>query len=215
MTETHLSREQLYDQLDGRGDEGARAHLDACPGCRRRLLEAEALLAWLSSLPREIDPPEWVWTGLAERMASGDDAGAATRRSSRRTFLYRAAAVLVLGAAGAAGLHRYRTGGPDGGPASGVPERSAAGDAFATSLRGYEEASAALAALYEERASTLPPETRRTLAKSLAELDRAIVGVREALSTYPNQLELRSRLSRTYQWKIKMLERAVRRTTEL
>jgi hypothetical protein len=226
MNESHLSREALYDCVDGRGDQDARRHLARCSECREHLAEVETLLASLSTLPREISPPEWVWSGVARETLEGGmrphqgapvgravrTRGLVGRRVGSRT-LQRAAAVIVLAAGGALGLRIYRSGRDR--PSATLEGGDEAPVAVAASLRGYEEASAALSQAFDERASTLSPETRQALDRSLAELDRAIEGVREALARYPDQTDLRERLNRTYRWKIKLLERAVRMTTEL
>lgn len=225
MSGIHLSRGELYDWVDGHPGALARQHLAECLECRRRGSEVEQLLDALAGLPREIEPPEWVWDGLL-REARAQDPGAPARqasvqdgngrvRSARSVgwrTLYRLAAALLLAGAGLVGIRAYWNS-RDAGRAERV--ETAAASPFEASLRVYEQTSAALSATFYERAAALPPDTRRALARALGELDRAIAGVRAALVEQPNQPQLQARLSRTYRWKVKILERAVRLTTEL
>lgn len=222
MSAHHLTPQQIYDRVDGWQDPETERHLAECVPCRRRLEEVERLLESMAALPEEVDPPEWIWIGLLDRVrAEAAKEASAPHKTVRRIprllrisrrGLYRAAAVLVLAAAVGVGLRLRREGSHAPAPAG----MALADDAsFRASLEVYERATAALARTFDERASELPPGTREALAQSLGDLDRAIAGVRKALTEQPGHPRLQARLSRTYQWKVKVLERAVRMTTEM
>lgn len=102
---SHLSLETLARLVDEPADAAERAHLEACPACRRELEDLRADVAALHALP-PIDPPIAAWPKIENRLA-----GEGLLRRPRVTMSWRAAGLraaaaivffMLGGAAGAA-----------------------------------------------------------------------------------------------------------------
>ncbi|MEZ4425753.1 MAG: hypothetical protein R3E98_20330 [Gemmatimonadota bacterium] len=224
-----VSDERLHDYLDGELDEAAARALDVelerDVDARERLEALADLRNALGALPLEARAPAGLWSGIAERI--GAEAAAAERPRvvplhAHRQGPPRLASRSVLWAAGLAGLlavGAYQIGVRRGATptvetAPVVATAPAPGDAAPVRAAGdvravYDDAVRQLEAALEAGTDVLQPETRATLERSLATIDRAIVEAEAALAADPGSPIVERRLLSALQFKLDLLQQAV------
>jgi hypothetical protein len=199
------------------------AHLATCAACGAEARELKALLSAAAELPREIQPPRDLWTGIDARLdAPAAQVAASPRRPSAglpRWALVAAALALVVVTAAVSSLltrrydeavalklRRASEGSVAGGsPTTRLPAGTrAAGDREARFLAASQELLDGL-----ER-QNLAPETMDIVRRNVATIDAAIVELHAALERDPGNGELNRMLLATYQRKIDLLEQAAR-----
>jgi hypothetical protein len=214
----HLTFDQLCDLADAPSgdvsDSVARAHLDACADCAARLAEIGALSAATARLPREIAPPDEVWTAISAELTPR----IATRAWWRGASAIRLAAAGLLIAAGSSALtmlalQRER---PEGATAPPVVARSTvqpeAADALPAQLASteqqYTRSVDELRRALDERRDSLSTTTLATVERSLRVADSAIAEARDALQRDPANRVLAEIFASNYERKIDLLRRA-------
>ncbi len=192
-------RERLDDYLAGALDNKMRlafeSHATACPECSADLGAANVLAPLTAALPRSIQPPADLWSGIAGRLAP--------RRSPRwrMAVLAAAAAILLVVASSAATLWFVHSRG----------EPLAIADTSTPAIEaGYVDASAALLRALESEPSHLTPATVATLERNLAVIDAAIAESRAALAGDPDNRALAAILWASYRQKVALLEQVTR-----
>jgi hypothetical protein len=214
----HLTFDQLCDLADAPSgdvsDSVARAHLAACADCAARFTEIGALSAATARLPREIAPPDEVWTAISAELTPR----IATRAWWRGASTIRLAAAGLLIAAGSSALtmlalQRER---PEGATAPPVVARSTvqpeAADALPAQLASteqqYTRSVDELRRALDERRDSLSATTLATVERSLRVADSAIAEARDALRRDPANRVLAEIFASNYERKIDLLRRA-------
>lgn len=207
---THLTFEQIS-EIAERGESGEDAHLAACAQCRDTLARVQGLLAATRALPRDVEPPADVWPALRARLAR-------ERTPARASWWHNgwlaaaAAIILVAGTAivtstVAPRAKASKTGAP---AAAAVPIQSAAVLAVE---KHYAHTLAQLRETLESERAALSPATIRTVERSLAVIDSAILEARRALAEDPGNGALTDILSAHYERKVDLLQRATKLST--
>jgi hypothetical protein len=217
----HLSEEELHDAADGAiaGDDPRVArHVAHCADCRSDVERIRDLLARAAALPKAIDPPEDLWSGIQSRLrptgaGAGDPPARAipTRRSAwtdRRWLAAAAAVLLVVASSGITALVMTQRGDnlvADGGRGAviGQPAESAA--TFQTVSAEYDRMDRELAALLSSQREKLQPETVAKVERNLAIIDDAIAEIRQALREDPGNDALHQLLKASYGQKAALL----------
>lgn len=234
----HISTERMNDLLDGQlPDEAARrvrTHLDGCPVCRNEYALLSEAVEEIRRLPRTASPPQATWDAIEARIHAGqgdapDDEGGrlvpfpgaelpgeTPRPLARRVSLSVgqlavAAGLVALLSAGVAVQVR----GPSvptwervAQPLPEGPILGAAARAASTGEPGYEQAVASLELLLAEAGDAMAPETRATVEASLAEIEAALLEVRQALDADPSSDLLRRMLVSHQTAKLRVLRQA-------
>ncbi|HXV85728.1 MAG TPA: zf-HC2 domain-containing protein, partial [Gemmatimonadales bacterium] len=161
-----MTCDQANDLIDAHADGSLDAgvgqeldrHLAACPVCTARLRHLRDLLAQSRSLPRSIEPPGDLWTGIDARL----------RKTARRRTTYAlpawlmaaAAAALILGSSSLTFLLLRTQAGPAGAYGT-VPGSLAALE------RDYTGAVAEIERVLQANRDAMPPEALAAVERSL------------------------------------------------
>ena len=208
----HLTEADLHAAAEGRGDvaeAGAiERHLVACASCRADVDRIRALLEYAATLPRAIEPPVDLWSGIRDRMHSASPSG--NRWAvPRRAYLWLAAAAVLLIVASSAvttlvlrgGDRPVATGHDE--PAS--PDSGAGSPEYRAVSEQYDRMDRDLAALFASQRDKLQPETIEKVERNLAIIDEAISEIRRALAEDPGNEALRQLLKASYGQKAALL----------
>ena len=210
----------MHDSLD---DERLRRLLDEAANLPR---EVEPPAGAWQSIRGRID---------AQRVVPiGPNTGTRARRSNARWWRLAAAGVVVVGVSVAVVSERRAKAAesastdvaasapavPIPAPTDSLPGRSAqppvsaapvsltkSNPALAAALDQYQQASHELEEAVTDRATTLSPQTREVVRRSLATIDGAITDLRAALGSDPRNAALGSYLSAAYEQKLDFLKR--------
>lgn len=200
-----------------------RTHVEDCSSCQQELAEMTELRALARALPRSIHPPSDLWSGIVERLETGDtppapaivDIGPARERRMAQPvwrWLAAAAVILVVVTAGTTAMLLRGTDGaaPFAAAASSDPPEGAIGlAAFASAEGEYRMAVESLEAELEARRPELSDETIAIVEQNLAIIDDAIEESRRALAADPTSADLPLLLATVYRQKIELLRQAV------
>ncbi|MGA2483745.1 MAG: hypothetical protein ABSF92_11590 [Candidatus Acidiferrales bacterium] len=200
--------QELEQLLEKSGDEtlptGAVAHLENCPACRNLFADLESIAAVARELPREIEPPQRIWTSLrAQLVAEGiirEKPQAAGWRESFRAFFARPA--LAFGAVGllilAGALVVWRTGPrtpvPDQARFDSRPVLTAAGDTLEAEERGVTA-----------NFTLTDSKVDHSLRQNLAIVDDFIAACEKRVQEEPDNDLAKEYLSTAYQQKAELL----------
>lgn len=206
----------LDDLVDGDLGEAlaseVRAHLDSCAACRAEECRRRELLLEAASLPREIQPSEDLWVGIATRL--GEPGISTTGRPPRRWAVWSglaAAAVLLVAGTALVTAHLVRSHprvvtARASSPAGIVP--AAVTSELNAPQADLERAAGALRAALEGRRGQLSPATLKVVDENLAIIDAAIDRLQAALREDPGNRALVTLLTATWERKIDLLQTA-------
>ena len=225
----HLSFEQLSDLEDGVLDAVeaalARAHLTACAPCAAGKAAITALGAAASALPRDIAPPDDLWTDIRREVAVRNTIPRGGMRGWSLPRLAAAAVFVAVVSSGATvmALRANRIGAASGSDAtsdirrpppasadvtSPAPDALALPARLASTERAYTRSAAVLQRTLDERRDSLAPSTVATVERSLRVADSAIAEARAALAHDPANRALVALFASNYERKIDLLRRA-------
>jgi len=213
--ERHLTEAQLHDAADATAAPMERTaieqHLAECATCRSEVDGIRALLGTVAGLPRDIAPPDGLWSGIEERIQRPRSLHvAAPGARSRRAYAWLAAAAIFLVVASSAITARV-LGRPGATAASGIDSTPARDDSgtrppgFRTVRDEYERMDRDLAALLEAQREKLAPETVAKVERNLDIIDQAIGEIRQALAEDPGNKALQQLLKASYGHKAALL----------
>jgi len=202
-----MTCDEVLTRLDVWVDEGlppaeqaaVEAHLAGCERCRAEAAALRALLAEARALPRAILPGRDLWGGIAPRLAaSGPQSGGPAEIPVRQRLL--ASRPLLLAAA-------------IGGVLLGIAiaslwQRQGQRREFTMEQARYADASTALARALATDPTTLNPETRAVVERTLSILDQAIAEAEAALDSDPRNGALEQMLLARYEQRLGLLRRA-------
>jgi len=178
----------------------------------------------LRDLPRSIEPPRDLWTGIEAQLAAGRQvSGAATvadlsgKRGSHARLRWIAAAAVIV--ALAVGMWIGRSFPPTGGAGpltvqktSPVPTPPNMSEERVTALQAayfadpkFRDQRAALVKSLEAKLATLPPESRDKVLASLNTIHQSMQVLEEALGKDPTNALLQELLVNTYQDEMRVL----------
>lgn len=202
-----MTCEEILIQLDTWVDEAlapaeqaaVTAHLAACDRCRAEADALRALLAETRALPRAVAPGRDLWGGIASRLEAPGSRPPAPTEPLRRARLLLNRPLLLAAAVGGILL---------GAAIASLWYRQGARWEFAVEQARYTEASAALALALAADPTTLAPETRAVVERTLSILDQAIAEAEAALATDPRNVALEQMLLARYEQRLGLLRRA-------
>ena len=196
-------RELLDGYVAGRLTPGERdaiaQHARTCDACRADLEAAEALVAPLAGLGRNVEPPTDLWPDVARRIRPAP--------WRRRAVAVAAVLLLMAGSSALTAILLQRNG-------THPPVES---DHTVAQLieAQYAPRVEALSALLAQERATLDPATVATIERNLAVIDRAIAESREALARDPSDPDLRALFRTSQAQRVALLEQATRIAREL
>ena len=174
------------------------------------------------ALPREIEPPRGLWTGIEARIETKRRREVVVRRSVTASSMLLAAAAVVLsirsakqppadeGARAPITSESFRATPPRAAP-------SATEDPVAVLLvpeeASYLAALTALAPKFEEQEKSLPEKDLAAVGASLRAIDAAIGVTRASLEDHPEDADLRGELDAEYEQKIDAMNDVLEWTT--
>ncbi len=206
MSDCFVSPDRVSAYADGTLAESDRAgvesHLAGCPRCQGELEWLRALAAEVSALPRAVDPPDTLWSGIASRL---DPKLYRSEIRMRPMALAAAAVTLMMISAGLTALwinHRAPS------------DRFASGDPAPLSVpAGAHDQSVVLARLMQQvhqLEASLPAPTRELIATQLRLIDAAIQESQAALAGHATDESVERMLQARYQQRLELLEQARR-----
>jgi hypothetical protein len=212
------ARDRLDDLVDGALVDAARraveAHVQGCPACGEELRQLRALLAEAQALPRERTPPRDLWPGIAREISPPATVAPFLPRPRFLARLRSWSPALAAAAVAAVALSVVLLGGKEGtAPGAGTGTEVPVATGRVTLLdaeRGYALAAEELLAALDAHKHTLSPETRESVERNLAEIDKALREIREALAREPQSPGLTRLLASTHRKKVETLRRVVR-----
>ena len=212
----HLTWETLNDLVDDvlapAERTAAAQHASECSSCARSVAELRATVAGVHDMPREVMPPDELWSAIREtiednkvaHLPSGNTARQASGWFVTKGRLAAAALALVAGTAAVTSLALARRQAPVA--AAGTPAVTVSASWLA-SERAFQasvlELRAELKALHDD----LSPETLVKVEHALATIDLAIAEGREALLRDPANTALSELVASNYRQKIDLLRR--------
>jgi anti-sigma factor RsiW len=222
--------ELLDDYVEGtlppHEERGVRRHLMQCDDCRAEERELRTLLDEAAALPPEIQPPVELWEGIAARLeprsatvALAPEIPVIGPRPVRQiSWWMQAAAAIALVVTTSVVTLRIDGAGPP--QVAAVQQQPAAQQAAAPAPRTalaafhpaeqeYQRAIGDLEQMLGQHRDKLAPQTVATLEANLKVIDKAIQESRAALAADPNSRELATMLSKSYDAKLGVLQRAV------
>jgi hypothetical protein len=209
----HLSFDQLSTLSDapaGDVDAAAREHLATCAGCAAQLAQIESLRAATSRLPREIAPPDELWTAI--HSALEPRATPRIWRLGRSSIRLAAAGALIAASSSALTIFALRRDRADIATSPPVATQSATVGALPAQLASaelrYSTNVDELRRTLDERRDSLSTGTLATVERSLRIADSAIAEAREALRRDPANRVLAEIFASNYERKIDVLRRA-------
>lgn len=170
------------------------------------------LMSRVARLPREIDPPEGAWEGIAAVIAK-PSRPITVAFWQRPAFLAAAGLLLVVGSALTAVSVDRMNRGSDLVATSPVPVASGSATtvAFAEFTKrenDYISMSNRLVAMLESDQVQLAPQTIDKLKESIRVIDAAILEARRALAEDPANTQLMEMLTKSYDQKLDLLQRS-------
>ena len=226
MTE-HLDFDTLNDLAAGEITDhtrraSAERHVASCVSCETQLAALRELLDRTRDLPRSIDPPDELWSGvrgaIADRGSRAAPVASAWWRRSPGWMLAAAALVLVASSSAVTAALMRR------GPSTVEGDRSAQANAtrplelpaaLALVEAGYDDTARQLQATLTLQRNRLSPKTISTVEHSLAVIDTAIAEARRALLQDPANRALMDIYAANYEHKLELLRRATELTSSL
>lgn len=218
----------LGDYVDGKlaPDQAAavESHLEACAVCRGEVASTRSLLDAAAKLPRSIEPPRDLWSGIAERIDEGSAGktgkwsfGARTLWSMRYPLAAAAVLLVVASSTLTALLMRERTTSDGRTPAAASvrPETLSLVSDWRATEGEYLRATLELAEALEAAKDGLAPEVVELIEDNLRIIDSAIQESRAALALEPTNLELIEALMARYEKKLEVLRGVNRVSAEL
>jgi hypothetical protein len=233
---TERLSDYVDDELGWRERRRLEGHLRDCSDCRVTLAELRAVVEHARRLPHR-PPVADLWPGIAERLSSKRQAGAASRWASLRQAglhihltlpqLAFGAALLIAAASGVLWVTRHRVvespadttaraatdarvrEAPAAQPDDGPYRTAALPSRSATLDRQYDLAMADLQAILAQERGRLDPHTVDVFQRSLATMDRAIGEARQAVAREPGDEYLHAHLEAARRRKLDLLRRAV------
>ena len=194
-----MSCDRYQERELGRLDEAAfQAHLKDCSVCRERLREDERLMELAAGLKPPAEPP-FLW----ERVEAG--LRAEQQRARRRTWIYRAAAVLVV-SLGLGALVQQQRGAPE--PATGLYTAEAL-EKVREREREYAAAIEELEQIAGERLDRMDAELALLYRDKIATIDTQIDRCLQALHGNPANTHIRRYLLLALRDKRETLEEIV------
>ena len=194
-----MSCDRYQERELGRLDEAAfQAHLKDCSVCRERLRQDERLMELAAGLKPPAEPP-FLW----ERVEAG--LRAEQQRARRRTWLYRAAAVLVV-SLGLGALVQQQRGAPE--PATGLYTAEAL-EKVREREREYAAAIEELEQIAGERLDRMDAELALLYRDKIATIDTQIDRCLQALHGNPANTHIRRYLLLALRDKRETLEEIV------
>jgi len=227
---THERTLELLDEyvegtLPPHDERGVRRHLMQCDDCRAEERELRTLLDEAAALPPEIQPPVDLWEGIAARLeprsatvALAPEIPVIGPRPVRRIpwWMQAAAAVALVVTTSVVTLRIDRAGPAQVAAFQQPAAQQAAAPAARTALAAfhpaeqeYQRAIGDLEQMLGQHRDKLAPHTVATLEANLKVIDKAIQESRAALAADPNSRELATMLSKSYDAKLGVLQRAV------
>jgi hypothetical protein len=209
----HLSFDQLSTLSDapaGDVDVAAREHLTACTSCAAQLADVVSLRTATSRLPREIAPPDELWSAIRSEL----EPRATPRmwRLGRSTIRLAAAGALIAASSSALTMFALRRDRAEIATNPVVATPSATVDALPAQLASTEQRYSTsvdeLRRTLDERRDSLSTATLATVERSLRIADSAIAEAREALRRDPANRVLAEIFASNYERKIDVLRRA-------
>ena len=203
---TSCPHEHTLDEFaDGVLDDDARRvlveHAEHCARCARWLARLATMRSHVQALPREIAPPEALWSSIRR------DIDRRSRRSMWQRPAMLAAAGIALVALTASGTILVMRTKEARAPVADV-ERVRPPAA----LRAVDDSHAAIVADLERtlaaRRHTLAPETVDAVERSLRVIDSALAEARSALARDPASAALSDLVAAAYRQKLTLLQRA-------
>jgi hypothetical protein len=188
------------------------AHVAGCGECADTVARIALLHDAAAALPREDTPPAHVWQAI--RAATVDSAAMQQRRVLWRVRYRLAAAALVVLIAGSSAtwwLTRQHN------PSVTATARVARPvdvnlAAYRSAEANYNRTTDELLAVLNQRRASMDPSVVRTVEENMRIIDQAIARAREALLSDPANHDIASALTTAHESKIRMLNRAVRRS---
>lgn len=202
----HLTFEQISEHAsaaDARDGTAEARHLAECESCRETLRKVRALVAAARALPRDVEAPPEVWTGIRNRVGTTRRASARWSRIARWTAL--AATIAFVAVTGLLLQGRKAKATKILAPGTLATATPVVVDKVE---RTYLGTVAQLRATLDQQRPALPPATVRTVEGSLAVIDTAIAEARQALASDPGNQSLVDILSAHYGRKVELLTRA-------
>ena len=194
-----MSCDRYQERELGRLDEAAfQAHLKDCSVCRERLRQDERLMELAAGLKPPAEPP-FLW----ERVEAG--LRAEQQRARRRTWIYRAAAVLVV-SLGLGALVQQQRGAPE--PATGLYTAEAL-EKVREREREYAAAIEELEQIAGERLDRMDAELALLYRDKIATIDTQIDRCLQALHGNPANTHIRRYLLLALRDKRETLEEIV------
>lgn len=224
----HMDFGQLQDFREGllppEEQEGVRAHLEACPVCRRDLEALDELMDGIRGLPREARPDRDLWPQIEWRIGAhgaprgaglGSERALRSSRQPRRQVTLQAWQLLAAGVVLAlisGGVVWAALSGRVQGPVPISPDVVQATltqpVGWESALDEYGQAVVDLEEILEVGKDVLDPETVRILEENLRTIDAAIAEAQAALAQDPGSRVLGRFLAENLRRKIELLRRA-------
>lgn len=212
--------DRLSDYLDDELSAGERrdvdAHLTACAGCRRALLDLQEVIDRAHALaPREPDGD--LWPGIAARIPAVEASRSGTRWYRRGSLPQLAAAAVLLLAAAWGFVSVLDAPQPAPPPAADAVVATPADRVVQARLDDteYDTAVSDLRAALDKGRASLDPATVKVIEDNLAIIDRAVEEARRALDADPANDDLSGYLVETRRRQIALLRRAATLATEM
>lgn len=202
-----MTCDEILTRLDAWADEGLApaeqaavdAHLAGCDRCRAEAHALRALLAEARALPRAVLPARDLWGGIAPRLTAPEPHRVPPSETPLRQRLLASRPLLLAAAIGGILL---------GVMMASLWQRQGELRAFTAERARYVEASTALARALAADPTTLNPETRAVVERTLSILDQAIAEAEAALEKDPRNTELEQMLLARYEQRLGLLRRA-------
>jgi hypothetical protein len=198
-------------------------HIASCAECRDEERRLRAVLAHAAAMPKEMDPPRDLWSGIAEEIARQQAKPRVLRWAQSVSWnpaaLATAAALIVAVAALLLSLGRFRGGthGPESAAITGEQQAVSTGGEphLQAAETDYLRATEQLMTALNQRRETLPPETQKVVDENLRTIDDALVQLRDALDKDPQNPKLNRMLASTYSKKVDFLRLLLKLNTRL
>ncbi len=200
------------------------SHLEACADCRAEVTDTRSLLSAAAKLPRSIEPPNDLWSGIANQIDERPSVLANSLGQRARTlwtmrYPLAAAAILLIVTSSAvtALLLRDRSASDVPVPATADlrPERLPLVSSWRSTEGEYLRATLELAEALEAAKDRLTPEMVALIENNLRIIDSAIQESRAALALEPTNLELIEVLMSRYEKKLEVLRGVNRMSADL
>ena len=222
----HVTIDQLGDFVDGvlapRDAADVERHVSTCVSCAGELEQLHALLVATAALPRDVAPPDTLWTSIRDtldvrKVTALPVAHATTRTiwsSSTRRAVAAGVMLVVTGAIGV-GIRQRTSQAPAARPITAYTTSLRTSAVLATMIdRHYMPALDQLTASLQRTRAVTPPATFVAVDHGLEIVDSAIAETRAALARDPGNRDIADLLSANYQRKVDLLKRATELTSE-